>query len=321
MVLHAFTADLQTTVSGDPLYLEEATTPPTPTNNNDGVREKLEIIRQAINDYREVNPDFLWRAERWGYRLAILPTRTDDNASGTLTLTAADWDAITADPPPYDITHNVRRYSIGTSGMGDFQTNGAGGDDGDVPEPGDYNNAYEVIEREVDLFNLLVLPPDRDSTWDMTSLWADASVFCEAQRAFLLMDPPSDWIDAQSASQGVDEIRVGLKNEYSAVFYPNLVISETQVDESGKLRSRKVTVGPAGAIAGLMARIDNTRGVWKAPAGIEANLLSVAGAQYRFSDSENGILNPRGINTIRIFPNGIVNWGARTNARRRRLPE
>ncbi len=71
-------------------------------------------------------------------------------------------------------------------------------------------------------------------------------------------------------------------------------------------------MGAGGAVAGLMARIDGARGVWKAPAGSEADLRGVVGIERRFSDDENGILNPKAINTVRVFPEGIVNWGART---------
>ena len=63
-----------------------------------------------------------------------------------------------------------------------------------------------------------------------------------------------------------------------------------------------------------MARIDSSRGVWKAPAGTEATLRGVSGVQVRLSDGETAALNSRGINTLRVFPNGIANWGARTNA-------
>jgi phage tail sheath protein FI len=73
-----------------------------------------------------------------------------------------------------------------------------------------------------------------------------------------------------------------------------------------------VITSPSGGIAGLMARIDETRGVWKAAAGTEADIRGIVGVQYAFSDGQNGNLNPRGINTIRRFPTGIVNWGART---------
>jgi phage tail sheath protein FI len=169
----------------------------------------------------------------------------------------------------------------------------------------DYENAYRIIERDVDLFNLLVLPPDPTAERRMSQLWGLASAFCERRRAFLLMDPPTEWDDAQAATDGVAYLRTGLKNDYSAVFYPRLWIRDDR---------REVLVGPSGAIAGLMARFDSSRGVWKAPAGTEATLRGVSGVQIRLSDGETATLNSRGINTLRVFANGIANWGARTNA-------
>ena len=157
------------------------------------------------------------------------------------------------------------------------------------------------IDKEVDLFNLMILPPD--AAVSVQSLYPNASNFCRNRRAFLLMDPPDSWTDAQTASTGVNALRVGLVKDYSAIFFPQITI-----DENGL----KKNIGASGAIAGLCARIDSTRGVWKAPAGTEADLRGIVGLKQRFSDGENGILNPRAVNTLRIFPNGIVNWGART---------
>lgn len=65
-------------------------------------------------------------------------------------------------------------------------------------------------------------------------------------------------------------------------------------------------------MAGVMARIDGSRGVWKAPAGIEADIRGINGLEYPFSDMEHGTMNPRAINVVRSFPTGIVSWGART---------
>jgi phage tail sheath protein FI len=61
-----------------------------------------------------------------------------------------------------------------------------------------------------------------------------------------------------------------------------------------------------------MARTDTARGVWKAPAGTEADVRGITGLERKFSDGENGLLNPKAVNTIRIFPTGVVSWGART---------
>jgi hypothetical protein len=72
-------------------------------------------------------------------------------------------------------------------------------------------------------------------------------------------------------------------------------------------------VGASGTIAGLYARTDATRGVWKAPAGIEAALRNVPDLDYRLTDPENGQLNPLGFNCLRTFDViGNVCWGART---------
>jgi hypothetical protein len=70
---------------------------------------------------------------------------------------------------------------------------------------------------------------------------------------------------------------------------------------------------PCGVVAGVMARTDAARGVWKAPAGIEATLSGVSDLTVNMTDGENGQLNPLGINCLRSFPViGRVSWGART---------
>ena len=66
-------------------------------------------------------------------------------------------------------------------------------------------------------------------------------------------------------------------------------------------------------VAGIIARTDGTRGVWKAPAGLDAALNGVQGLQANLSDGDNGVLNPLGINCLRSFPvSGRVVWGSRT---------
>ena len=62
-----------------------------------------------------------------------------------------------------------------------------------------------------------------------------------------------------------------------------------------------------------MARTDSERGVWKAPAGIDAGILGIQALEVGLTDPENGLLNPLGINCLRVFPViGHVVWGART---------
>jgi hypothetical protein len=283
--------------SGTKIYKDSYSS--SPNGNNDGVRQNLALIRDAINNHAAANPrTFSWKAELWGYRLALLPGGDDEN------LLLSTFATTTYNIATSSCTNNVQYYSVGTGGTTGFQTPAASlASEGTAPQISDYDNAYEIIDKEVDLFNLMILPPDANPAQPMSDLWGAASVFCQKRRAFLLMDAPGNWTNAQTASNEVDNLRIGLIKDYSALFFPRITINDNGL---------KKNIGASGAIAGLMARIDGSRGVWKAPAGTEAALMGILGLEYKFSDNENGILNPRAINTLRVFPNGIVNWGART---------
>lgn len=153
----------------------------------------------------------------------------------------------------------------------------------------------------VDLFNILCLPGVTTS-----SVLGEAVAYCEERRAFLLIDPPPTATKPDAMEKVVSGTDLP-KSDHAAVYYPWLKISDPL--KNGKLRS----VPPCGTIAGLFARTDSTRGVWKAPAGTEANMLGVQAMDYLLTDPENGVLNPRAVNCLRIFPTyGPVVWGSRT---------
>src|SRR4051794_1991404 len=153
---------------------------------------------------------------------------------------------------------------------------------------------------EIDLFNILCLPGITDP-----GVLSDTVGYCVERRAFLIIDPPP----AQSPAQMETVARSTAlpKNNYAAVYYPWVRIADPL--RGGALR----TSAPCGTVAGVYARTDSTRGVWKAPAGTEASLRGVQAVDYQLTDPENGILNPRGVNCLRILPPfGAVAWGART---------
>ena len=182
-----------------------------------------------------------------------------------------------------------------------FQAAGTAGTDGSPPLASDYGDAYVVADREIDLFNILVLPSA--SGLNQQQLWGPASIFCKRRRAILLMDPPDTWTSAHEATTGVDALRIGLVKDHAALYFPRVTITENGL---------AVQLGPTGAIAGVMARIDTARGVWKAPAGTEADIRGVVGLERRLSDLENRDINARAINTLRALPSSVVCWGART---------
>jgi hypothetical protein len=160
---------------------------------------------------------------------------------------------------------------------------------------------------QVDLFNLLCLPLYSESlpADDLNSLIAAAAAYCEKRRAFLIVDPPAEWTDKNTAQAQASSLGTSSKN--AAVFFPRL-------KQPNPLRDNQIgEFAPCGAIAGVFARTDAQRGVWKAPAGLEAALAGVSQLSVSLTDAENGQLNQLGINCIRTMPGaGQVIWGART---------
>ncbi|MGE3619576.1 MAG: phage tail sheath family protein [Acidimicrobiia bacterium] len=94
---------------------------------------------------------------------------------------------------------------------------------------------------------------------------------------------------------------------FAALYYPWVKVD----DPLGTNGSSEVLVPPSGHIAGLWARVDESRGVWKAPAN--ETLRGVLDVERDITKTEQGLLNPIGINCIRPFgTRGIRVWGART---------
>jgi phage tail sheath protein FI len=166
---------------------------------------------------------------------------------------------------------------------------------------------------KADLFNLLCIPPlDRSGTTsedvDPGTTLAAALEYCKDRRAMLIVDPPTTWDDPDdvtNAGIGVDSL--GLRDENAAVYFPRLMMPDPERN------NRLQEFPPCGVVAGVIARTDATRGVWKAPAGQDTVMSGVRALSYKLTDGQNGILNPLGVNCLRSFPViGNVVWGART---------
>lgn len=255
-----------------------------------------------------------------GYRLVLNQTYPSAaEQQSVVASTAGAYDIANGATGYLGAGTNVRRVPLGVSPVAlDYVPAGTAGNDGAKPAPADYTAAYAIAARDIDLFNLLMLPRvlrdgvgSSQTDTDRGLLWGPASAFCREERAFLIIDPPDAWASAQTATSGAtgiaNNIRVGAVGDHAMVVWPRLRIPDPL---TGQLR----TVDPSGSIAGVAARIDGSRGVWKAPAGLEATILGVRGVAQRVSDPENGLLNPQAINVVRQFPNGIVVWGSRTLA-------
>ncbi len=158
---------------------------------------------------------------------------------------------------------------------------------------------------KADLFNLVCIPPYLANGNVDTALTDQASAYCEKKRAMLIVDPPAAWDTVAEVIAGLPNVSPTSKN--AALFFPRL-------RQPNPLRENKIEdFVPCGAIAGVFARTDAQRGVWKAPAGLDATLVGVPQLTVSLTNEENGQLNPLGVNCLRTMPAvGRVVWGSRT---------
>lgn len=214
---------------------------------------------------------------------------------------------------------NVQYFALGgaaigaesspqTGGNGTWDSTSSGVPTALIGDPDKKTGMYALLN--TDIFNILCIPATMNLSDDAAALvGADAIALCTQRRAMYLIDPPSNsgardsvlgimsWLDAQAS----------LRSRNAALYFPRADI----IDPLNNFSQRKVA--PSGTVAGLYARTDGSRGVWKAPAGTEATLSGVQKLEYKLTDGENGVLNPLAINCLRVFPvYGPVCWGART---------
>jgi Bacteriophage tail sheath protein len=186
------------------------------------------------------------------------------------------------------------------------------GASGDTPDTNAYTGSQAdrtgiFALEDVDIFNLLVIPPAERGADTAKEIYQAAITYCHDRRAVLLVDAGADWTVA-NASTNKDGLGLGTDDtSYGAIYFP-------WVQAADPLRENQVDVfPPSGGVAGVIARTDASRGVWKAPAGTDAGLNGLAGLTAVLTDEENGELNPVAINCLRSFPVwGRVVWGART---------
>lgn len=234
--------------------------------------------------------------------LAAAKKVVEDKQNSGQTPTAAELTAVTTaqagvDKAKQDLSATVTQG--GRLTIGDF-----------LPPNGESQKRGLYLLEQADLFNLLSIPPYNVNGDVDANLLSAAIAYCEKRRAFMLVDPPAAWNSKDSALKAFIDPAGSFADKHSrnaAIYFPRLL-------EANPLRDNQIeTFVPSGAIAGLIARTDATRGVWKAPAGTEATLLGVAGFSVMLTDQENGDLNPVGINCLRAFPViGRISWGART---------
>jgi len=177
------------------------------------------------------------------------------------------------------------------------------GSDGVTPQEIDYQNGFALLDVRRDV-NIVAVPGIGSKT--MVDFGGN---YCRnRQDCFFVGDTGVADDTKEEAQAFVNGLAV--KSSYAAVYFPWL----KAIDPTG-VSPEPILLPPSGYVAGMYARIDSRRGVWKAPAGTEANIGGAVGLTKEITDAEQDTLNPIGVNVIRVFPaSGIVIWGARTVA-------
>ena len=167
----------------------------------------------------------------------------------------------------------------------------------------------------VDLFNILVIPPDQRTEDTPKTVNAAAAAYCASRRAMYLVDGPLAWRDKALQNQLSDitdpgedlDITDQASQQCTAVYFPRIMKPDPEQSDASSPFSA------CGVIAGQMARTDANRGVWKAPAGTAAAMGGVTALEVNLTDPQQGLLNPIGVNCLRSFRVlGPLVWGART---------
>lgn len=182
----------------------------------------------------------------------------------------------------------------------------------DAPAPSDFRGSERsgtgvwALEQATDI-ELLCVPGQAEP-----DLLEDLARYCERRRAFLIADMPHDVDTAAAAWSWAIGLRGKALKRHCAAYFPWLLMPDPLQHDHPVRRS------PTGAVTGLMARLDATRGVWVVPAGTGAILRDVTGVDPPLGDPDSAALSIVGVNPIRFVRDvGHVVWGARTLQGRR----
>lgn len=196
---------------------------------------------------------------------------------------------------PSDIASDITPVNIADAPL-------TGGDDGTtsiaeadfVGDSGEATGFYSLDNYEVDLLSI----PDMCSS----TLFNSALTYAESRGdMFVVVDVP---IETEPAEVGAYMFSL-LSSECGAVYYPHVRITDPLASGVSKTK----LIPPSGFVCGVYARNDNLRGIWKAPAGVEAYLVDSIGLEYDIDDKKQSTLNPIGVNCLRV-DGSVVIWGS-----------
>lgn len=266
-------------------------------------------VREAITD----SPDFTARVQTdsTGSRLILNSGRADGDVvveAGGTALAPLGLD---------NVTVKVLPSVADLAGGGEMLAYLNGGDNGDVtPTLAAYQSAYLTLRDYRDV-SIMLLPGQHWAEGGDNSIIQSAITHAEfMQNRMVIIDPPDTSVlnDRLTTPKDVKDLGVST-SPYAALYYPWLEVANPyyDVDTAANL-PKTFPIPPSGFAAGMWARIDGSRGVWKAPAGLEATVRGAIGPNVLIGNDLQDNLNEFGVNCLRSIIGPTVVWGARTRA-------
>ena len=193
----------------------------------------------------------------------------------------------------------------------------SGGSNGSVPvSKADYDPVFAEFKDNRNI-NIVLIP---DHAYDKAdpaskSILDAAKAHCEATKnRMVILDPPKG---LKLISEG-DFKPLGMPSStYTATYYPWVEVANPHYHPEKRAHlSPTYLVPPSGFAAGIWAKTDGRRGVWKAPAGLQTGLTGAVRTEFVVGDDAQDQLNPIGVNCYRTILTEPVIWGTRTLATR-----
>ncbi len=130
---------------------------------------------------------------------------------------------------------------------------------------------------------------------------------------FAILDGPESVADTNTLTRLAADASPGVmpkKTDLAAWYYPWVKVFDPGTKLATPDGDGALAVPPSGHMAGIYARVDTERGVFKAPAN--ESVRGALGVAHSLSKIEQATLNPKGVNCIRILNDDVLVWGART---------
>jgi uncharacterized protein len=184
-----------------------------------------------------------------------------------------------------------------------------GGNDGARPDNASYQTGFALLSL-IDDISIVAAPgfsadPDESAA---QAIQNSIVTFVESRPRYRIavLDTPSGLTPGEAL-----DWRAQIDTTYAALYYPWVVIPNPNARPGNDRIPKEIILPPSGFIAGIYARSDNNRGVWKPPAN--ETVLGALRFERDITFGQQELLNPRGVNCLRFFyGRGYRVWGART---------